>query len=133
MKTNPMNTRKPPLITHRGGRPENWQDVVALCCKNVKLTKTASKLMFYYAGCMRGFRPALSLIEKQTGIYGKSVSRYRQQLVDHGLIGYGVGFCGMLIIDWNHIQYYANLDSPMKYDKKHIDGVFNLVTLKKEN
>ena len=110
-------------IIHRG-RPEVFEKMVLDCAKNVRLTKTATKLFLYYAGCKNGFRPSIMEIEKVTGIFSKSISTYRKQLISRGLIGYGEEFGNMLVVDWRRIRSFAILDCPLEYDKKNPEKYF---------
>lgn len=121
-----MDYLQPKRIIHRG-KPENYEQMVLDCAKNVRLNKRASKLLMYYAGCRNGNKPILSEIEKETDIASNKISSVRQELINHGLIGYGEEFGNMLIIDWNRIRAFAMLEQPLVYDKKNPEKYFSVV------
>ena len=121
-----MEFVKVKAIVHRG-KPENYEQMVFDCAKNVRLTKRAERLLIYYAGCMNGFRPALSVISKKTGIPSNQISDTRKMLISHGLIGYGEEFGNMLVVDWNRIRAFAMLKKPLVYQKKNSENYFSPV------
>lgn len=116
----------PKTIVHRG-KPEDYEQMVLDCAKNVRLTKNATRLLVYYAERSNGFKPALAEIERATGIFGKSISTYRKQLITHGLIGYGEDFGNMLVVDWNRIHIFAMLERPLDFEKKNSENYFSVV------
>ena len=121
-----MEFMKAKAIIHRD-KPENYEQMVFDCAKNVRLTKRATKLLVYYAGCKNGFKPAGKTIEDETGISAGNVRIVRSELFNHGLIGYGEEFGNMLVVDWNRIRAFAMLKKPLVYQKKNSENYFSPV------
>ena len=83
------------------------------CARNIHLRNRATKLLLFYAKQSNGFRPALMLIEKETGISTNKISEIRNILVDHGLINYNREQ-RYIYIAWNRIRAFAMLDKPLR-------------------
>ena len=116
-KKNNIHVSNPPQIHHCGQKPDNWMQMIDDAAKNIHIRDQAVRLLKYYAQNGNGFRPALSLIKKKTGIAANKVSEIRKRLVKKGLIAYtGNKIC----IDWKHIRIYAGLDKPIRIPQKGI-------------
>ena len=105
----------PPQIHHSGHRPANWEQMIDDAAMNIHIRNQAVRLLKFYAQHKNGFRPALSLIEKATGIAANKVSEVRKRLVKKGLIAYTGD---KIYIDWNHIRIYAGLNKPIRIPQK---------------
>lgn len=121
-----MEFMKVKAIVHRG-KPENYEQMILDCARNVRLNKRATKLLMYYAGCKNGCKPALSTVSKETGIASNLISAVRKELINHGLVGYGEEFGNMLVMDWNRIRIFAMLEKPLVYQKKNSENYFSPV------
>lgn len=121
-----MEFMKVKAIVHRG-KPENYEQMILDCARNVRLNKRATKLLMYYAGCKNGCKPALSTVSKETGIASNLISAVRKELINHGLVGYGEEFGNMLVMDWNRIRIFAMLKKPLVYPKKNSENYFSPV------
>ena len=116
-KNNNVYVSNPPQIHHSGQKPDNWMRMIDDAAKNIHIRSQAVRLLKYYAQNENGFRPALSLIEKNTGIAANKVSEIRKRLVKRGLIAYTGE---KIYIDWKHIRIYAGLDKPIRIPQKGI-------------
>ena len=105
----------PPQIHHSGHRPADWEQMIDDAAMNIHIRNQAVRLLKFYAQHKNGFRPALSLIEKTTGIASNKVSEIRKRLVKKGLIAYTGD---KIYIDWKHIRIYAGLDKPIRMPQK---------------
>lgn len=121
-----MSYKSPPMVCHKG-RPKSFQAMAADACKNVRLSKRGTALFMFYASCSRGFRPALSIINNQTGIDPPHISHVRSELVAKGMIGYGDEFGNCVYIDWYRIRALAMLEAPLQYEKSSPERYFSPV------
>lgn len=103
---------KPARIIHFPDRPTNYTQIAKRAARNVHLGKSATALLCFYAGCGEGFRPAMQVIERATGIRFNAISRTRAELSDKGLIEYRSGKC--LSVLWDRIRIFAALTEPIK-------------------
>ena len=103
----------PPKIIHSEKRPGCYLAMIDDCARNIHLRKQATALLKFYAGHLDGFRPALALIEKGTGIPAVKISPVRQILVNHGLIAYNREK-RYIYIAWNRIRAFAILEEPLR-------------------
>lgn len=127
-----MFYKKPPVIVHwhkpEGGYMETAQDA----CKNVRLSKRATNLFLYYADCKSGFRPASAVVTEATGISKNNIGNCRNDLIVHGLVGYGEQFDNSVVIDWNRIRAFAMLEQPLQYVKGKASDYFRPIQSPKE-
>lgn len=79
--------------------------------RNTHLGKRATALLKYYAGCGKGFRPALAEIQKHTGIASNKISEIRKELVDRAVISYEP--TDAISINWKTIRILAGLPEPL--------------------
>lgn len=95
--------------------------MVIAAAKNVRLNSRPLRLLLFLEGRSNGFRPAQKWIEKNTGIAKNKISEVRNELVQHGMIGYGDG---KILFDWNRMRTYAALSEPLAKIGYHkpIDG-----------
>lgn len=126
-----MDFVKAKVIIHQK-KPDNYEQMVLDCAKNVRLTKRATKLLMYYAGCKSGFRPSGVIIERETGISAGHMRTVRAELYKHGIIGYGEEFGDRIVVDWNRIRIFAMLGHPLDYDKKNPERFFSFVHASKD-
>lgn len=101
----------PPVIYHRGQKPDSWiaRDVVREAAEAVHLTERGERLLEVYALATSGFSPAVRYIEDKTGISSKKIPSIRKELVEMGLISYSKER-HVILVDWNRIRLYASLD-----------------------
>lgn len=124
-----MLTKQPNAIIHRN-KPENYEQMASDAASNLKLTKRATKLLMYYAGCKNGFKPSLSAIDNNTGVGVKNITIIRKELVNHGVVGFGEQYGHATVIDWNRIRDFARLEKPLEYEKKNSEKYFSAVQAK---
>lgn len=105
--------RSPPQIIHSEPRPEAYRQMIEDASRNIHLRKQSSALLLCYASHANHFRPALELIEKQTGIAKNKVSEIRKRLHDRGLISYNAEQ-GYIYIDWRRVRAFAMLEKPLR-------------------
>lgn len=107
----------PPRVIHVGQRPsqEEVPALVGRALLNLRVPKTAGKLMRFYASQASGFRPSLKMIEDETGVGAKYVSEARQVLSKYGLLGYDGN---QIVIDWVRLCAFAAMDPKMMGKKK---------------
>ena len=79
--------------------------------RNIHLRKQATELLLFYADQANGFRPALKLIGKKTGLPTQDISKIRKRLIDRGLIAYKPG--NYIMLDWQRIRIFAALEKPL--------------------
>ena len=125
-----MFCKKPPMVIH-WHKPEKCEEMALDACKNVRLSKRATKLFLYYTSCKSGFRPAERVICDGTGL-GGNIRHLRAELVSRGLIGYGENFDNTLIVDWNRICAFAMLEEPLQFVKSKAEDYFCPVQSQKE-
>ena len=83
--------------------------------QNIHLRRQATKLLLFYADQNNGFRPALKLIKRKTGIPENKVSEVRKRLIDRGLIAYEPE--DFIMLDWQRIRTFAALEKPLRLPK----------------
>ena len=105
---------RPPVVKHKGRRcvPEEMDELIGACADNIHLTSGGRRLLYFYATCYGGFRPAKKLIEKQTGINSVHLYEYKKELRDLGLISVDKE-TRAISIDWWRIRLYSTLDPAM--------------------
>lgn len=126
-----MFYKKPPTVIH-WHKPEKCEEMALDACKNVRLSKRATKLFLYYASCKSGFRPAAKVIAEEFGISNTQLCNLRNDLFKHGLVGYGEQFDNSVLIDWNRIRAFAMLEEPLQYVKSKVELCFPQMQSPKE-
>lgn len=112
-----MPLRSPPKIKHIGRRPSASEadEIINACAKAMHLHDPAKRLLAFYTSQAENFRPALKLIERNTGIAANKVSSYRKELCEKGIIAYTGD---RIVVDHERVRLFSTLDPDLTRAKR---------------